>query len=181
MVFMGQRNVKTYNGSLMEKGKENEDIIMKWLSSLGREVIDFREFKLAQRIDVDFGIETIDRNIVLAEIKSDRYISETGNLLFENHRVNHFVKDKWFYLGWGWRSPAQKLIIRNPGSSEVFVFDFAELRAFVGSWVAENGKQIRMSVVETDDQKTTFNYLIPFSQITFSYKKYLVNEALTDE
>ena len=174
---MGQRNIKTYNGDLMSVGKANEDIIFDWLKNdfKAKEIIDFREFRLAQRIDVDCGIETIDGGIVLAEIKSDKYISEAGNLLFENHRINHYVDDKWFYLGWGWRSPAQKLIIRNPKTNEVFIFDFMKLRRFVGFWVGENGKRCNMSIVETDEQKTTFNYLIPFKEITVNYKKYIVN------
>lgn len=165
---------KSYNGALMQTGKTNEDILLAWLKTKGKDVIDFREFRLAQRIDVDFGIETIDGAIVLAEIKSDRYIKKDGNLLFENHRINHFVPNKWFYLGWGWRSPAQKLIIRNPDTTETFVFDFHELRTFIGSYTHKKGKSIKFCVVETDKQKTTFNLLIPFAEITAPYKKILV-------
>ena len=53
------RNEKTYNGKLMETGKNNEEIIIKWLNQYGKNIIDFREFRLAQRIDVDCGIETM--------------------------------------------------------------------------------------------------------------------------
>jgi hypothetical protein len=95
------REEKTYNGDLMQKGSLNEEIILTWLKIHAKHIIDFREFRLAQRIDVDFGIETIDGKIVLAEIKSDKWIKEAGNLCFETMRINHFVDDKWFYLGWG--------------------------------------------------------------------------------
>ena len=47
------------------------------------QLYDFREFRLAQRIDVDCGIESIDGEIVLFELKSDKWISEQGNLFFE--------------------------------------------------------------------------------------------------
>ena len=91
------RKEKSYNGVLMKKGLANEDIILDWLKTLGKEVIDFREFRLAQRIDVDFGIETIDGKIVLAEIKSDKWISEQGNLLFDAQIAavckEHGIKD----------------------------------------------------------------------------------------
>lgn len=110
------RPEKSYDGLLMAKGRRNEDIIMDWLKTLPyKEIFDFREYRFSQRLDVDCGIETIDGTIVLAEIKSDHLITESGNLLFECFRINHFIgPDKMFYLGWGFRSPAQKLIVRNP-------------------------------------------------------------------
>ena len=168
------KNEKTYSGELMEKGLKNEEIILLWLQNMAKEVIDFREFKLSQRIDVDFGIETIDGSIVLAEIKSDKWIKEDGNLCFECNRINHFVKDKWFYLGWGWRSSAQKLIIRNPETRETFIFDFVELRKKVGEYVSRIGKNLKINITETDKQKTTFNYLIPMVEFSKIYKKYIV-------
>lgn len=166
------REEKSYEGILMEKGKTNEEFILAWLKEFGKEIIDFREFRLAQRIDVDFGIETIDGAILLAEIKSDKWISDEGNLCFEHNRINHFVKDKWFYLGWGWRSPAQKLIIRNPQLGEIFVFDFPCLRALVAKYIAEYGKNIRLAIVETDNQKTTFNLLVPMNYLKECYRKF---------
>ena len=158
----------------MEKGVKNEEIVLGWLKGWGKDVIDFREFRLAQRIDVDFGIETIDGNIVLAEIKSDKWIGKSRNLCFECNRINHYVKDKWFYLGWGWRSPAQKLIIRNPQSCDTFIFDFMELRKRVGIYIAEKGRNLKINITETDDQKTTFNYLIPMDNLGNCWKHYSV-------
>lgn len=164
----------------MEKCFPNEEIILEWLQSFGREVIDFREFRLAQRIDVDFGIETVDGTIILAEIKADHWVSEhknlnehlSGNLCFELCRINHFVENHWFYLGWGWRSPAQKLISRNPNTGETFVFEFLKLRKKIGQYVNEIGKNLNINIVETDDQKTTFNLLIPMCELKFLYKKF---------
>lgn len=156
---------KSYKGELMTKGTENEDIILKWLKENSKSILDFRDFKLAQRIDVDFGIETIDGKIVLAEIKSDKWINENANLFFETYRINHYVKDKWFYLGWGWRSPAEMLIVRNPQTQKLFIFNFLELRTFIGNYIAKKGKQIKQIIIETDVQKTTFGYLIPLQEI----------------
>lgn len=163
---------KSYSGDLMERAISNEEIILHWLENGYKSVIDFREFRLAQRIDVDFGIETIDGKIVLAEIKSDKHLSPIGNLLFENHRINHFKYEKWFYLGWGWRSPAEKLIIRNHESGYTLVFPFNALRVRVAAYIGKYGRKIRMDVVETDDQKTTFNFLIPLEHFTGLFKEY---------
>ena len=179
------RKERSYEGELMKKGKENEEILKQWLLSSQKikEIIDFREFRLAQRIDVDFGIETIDGNIVLAEIKSDNYISEKGNLCFEVYRINHYAKNNWFYLGWGWRSPAKMLIVRNPKTNTIFIFDFFKLRSFIGKWISEMGSKLMYEtiktkngirtkhqiVIETDQEKTTFNYLIPMLDLKEYY------------
>jgi hypothetical protein len=168
------RTEKTYTGSLMTIGKNNEQIIYNWFQENYKDVIDFREFRLAQRIDVDFGIETIDGNILLLELKSDKWISERGNLCFEVHRINHYVENKWFYLGWGWRSPAQKIMIRNPNNGETFIFDFLNLRKEIAIIVGKLGKNLRTAIVETDDQKTTFNFLIPMDQLKNIYKKVII-------
>lgn len=169
------KDEKNYSGELMEKGKSNEEIIINWLKRSAKEIIDFREFRICQRMDMDCGIETIDGNMVLAEIKSDKWISESGNLCFECNRINHYVEDKWFYLGWGWRSPAQKIIIRNPESGDTFIFDFKKLRTFIGLYIDQVGKNLKINITETDRQKTTFNYLIPMSYLKNLYKKYVVN------
>jgi len=169
------KDEKSYNGDLMRIGTETENKILDWLKLNNKEILDLREFRLAQRMDVDFGIETKDGAILLAEVKSDKWISENGNLLFEWNRINHFVENKWFYLGWGWRSPAQYLIIRNPLSCETFIFNFLQLRKFVAVYVNENCKDIKFTIVETDKQKTTFNLLISMNKVKHLYKKVIIN------
>jgi len=171
------RPIKSYNGSLMARGTANEDVIMEWLRTAARDIIDFRDFRLTQHIDVDCGIESIDGDIQLAEIKSDKHLKQDGNLLFECFRVNHFVEEHWFYLGWGWRSPAQKLIIRNPYTGYTIVFDFTKLRHKIGRLIKQEGKPFkrRIDVVETDDQKTTFNFLLPLSSVEGLFKEYSVD------
>ena len=175
----GTRVEKTYNGELMKKGKQNEECIKTWLETFAKNVLDFREFRLAQRIDVDFGIETIDGKIVLLEAKSDKWIKESGNLCFENNRINHFATDNWFYLGWGWRSPAQRLIVRNPETDDAFLFEFPKLRKYVGQYIAKTGKRTNINITETDKQKTTFNLLIPMSGLKSLYSKYTITESET--
>lgn len=171
---MRLRDNETYNGELMEVGKENEEIFKKWLESIGYKVIDLRESRLAQRYDVDFVSEK-DGKSTSVEVKSDKYIKEEGNLLFENHRIYHSKKDNWFYLGWGWRSAAEKLIIRNPNTNEAFIFCFSELRKFIGKYISEKGKDLIIEITKTDNKKTTFSYLIPMSELKSLYKKYNIS------
>jgi len=168
------KDEKSYNGVLMKNGTDNENKILEWIKLNSKDILDFREFRLSQRMDIDFGIETLDGTILLAEVKSDKWISESGNLLFEWNRINHYVDNKWFYLGWGWRSPAQLIIIRNPNTGETFVFNFFNLRKFIGLHVNENGRNLKFTIVETDKQKTTFNILIPMSKLKHLYKKYII-------
>lgn len=171
---MSERAEKSYNGELMKKGKENEEAILKWMEQYSEEILDFRDVRLAQRADFDFGIVRKDGDVLLAEVKSDKYIDSEANFLFEVFRINHFVKDKWFYLGWGWRSPAKKLIVRNPETYKTYVFDFQELRNFMGRYIALKGKRIWTSIVPTDKQKTTFNFIVPMKELINLYKEYIV-------
>ena len=79
----------------MEIARTNEEIILEWLKGSQRSVIDFREFRLAQRIDVDFGIETVDGRMVLAEIKSDRWVSTDFLHLLIRLRRDRFGSMPW--------------------------------------------------------------------------------------
>ena len=171
---METKQNKSYKGRLMKRGKSNEEILLRWLEKLGKRVVDYRDFEEFQSSDVDFGIVSNSGSEVLAEIKSDKHIGEDGNLCFEVHRINHFVKDSWFYLGWGWRSTAQILVVRNPETGETFIFNFAKLRSEIAKYVARVGKKLNILIIETDKQKTTFNWLIPMSELKHIYLKYEV-------
>jgi hypothetical protein len=175
------RTEKTYNGELMEKGSKNEEIILKWLKSLkeNKKVIDLRNDVEMMKQDIDFKVIKKNGKELMIEVKSDKHIAEDKNLLFENQRINCFVDECWNYQGWGWRSNADRFIIRNPDSQEAFIFKVLELRRFIAKYITQEGKDfIRcMSIVETDSQKTTFNYLINFKEIPKSlYKKTIIKE-----
>ena len=156
------RRTKSYNGEMMERGKKGEEVVLDWLRSIDyyKEVIDMREFRVSQRLDVDCGIETIDGSIVLAEIKTDYNLGKTANFLFEVFRINHFANpDKVFYLGWTFRSPAKYLLYYSPNEYRVYQFRFEYLRQTIGKYVSQH--KPRFHIEPTDDQKTTFNLLIP--------------------
>ncbi len=83
------RNAKSYDGLLMKIGTAKEEIILKWLKKHATDGIDCREFRLAQRIDVDFGVETLEGDILLAEIKSDKWIREGCYLAWPPEGESH--------------------------------------------------------------------------------------------
>jgi len=157
---------------MMTAGRTNEDIVIAWLKTTADEIFDYREFRLAQHIDIDVGVQSPDGEVVLVEIKSDRWINEMGNLFFETQRVNHNLIDKWATLGWGWRSPAQMLIVRNPVTGAAYVFDLPLLRRGVANYIGNVGKNLKQRIVETDYMKTTFGFLIPMDVL--KYEKYIV-------
>jgi len=135
---------------------------LEWLrkSPFTKEIIDMREFRLSQRLDVDCGIETLDGALLLAEIKTDFNLGRTNNFLFEVFRINHFVEaDKVFYLGWAFRSPAKYLLYYSPHEHAVYRFTFKDIRKTIGKYVSRTKPQI--VVIPTDEQKTTFNILVP--------------------
>lgn len=158
----------------MQKGRIGEAAVLEWLrkSQSAREIIDMREFRISQRLDVDCGIETLDGALVLAEIKTDYNLGKTSNFLFELFRINHFVEaDKVFYLGWAFRSPAKYLLYYSPNENMVYCFTFKSIREIIGKYISKTKPQI--NITPTDEQKTTFNILIPqscFSGLVRRYK-----------
>ena len=48
-----------------------------------RQVIDVRKDKRFQAEDVDFLIETLERQFLKVEVKADRRMGETGNIIYE--------------------------------------------------------------------------------------------------
>ncbi len=157
-----QRLAKSYSGEMMDKGRVGETAVMEWLrkNPFTKEIIDMREFRISQRLDVDCGIETLDGALMLAEIKTDYNLGKTNNYLFELYRINHFMEaDKVFYLGWAFRSPAKYLLYYSPDENAVYRFLFSNIRETIGQYVAKHKPQ--MNITPTDKQKTTFNILVP--------------------
>jgi hypothetical protein len=167
------RQSKSYSGELMQKGRIGEAAVLEWLrkSQSAREIIDMREFRISQRLDVDCGIETLDGALVLAEIKTDYNLGKTSNFLFELFRINHFVEaDKVFYLGWAFRSPAKYLLYYSPNENVVYCFTFKSIREIIGKYISKTKPQI--NITPTDEQKTTFNILIPQSCFNGLVRRY---------
>jgi len=176
---------KSWNGELMKKGKAAEEKVLNWLKNRNniKEIIDFREWRLTQRLDVDCGIETIDGKIILAEIKSDIHLGNSLNFLFEIFRINHFIHpDKIFYLGWAFRSPAKYLLYFSPKENSIYRFLFSDIRLQIGQYVSRCEKNNNPNIcwVYTDRQKTTCNLLIPKNIFDGFLDKYSIKNELSE-
>lgn len=159
---MNLRNPRDYNGALMNAGKQGESAALSFLlQSSGARIEDVRNHPEWQRQDVDFLLHYTDR-VASVEVKSDRYISRSGNVLFEIARAHH-TANPCAYVGWSVFSAAQHLIVFSPPDGLIYHFRFSDLRAAFQAYVLDSGGKTRVSVVPTDDLRTTFNVLIPLT------------------
>lgn len=165
----GADKARSYSGDYMAAGKKAEEIVMRYLQTnpyiIG--INDFRQLRAIQEADVDIAIKTIDGRVTLAEIKSDWHLGVSGNVLFEVLRINHTAPpDRSGTLGWSCRTPANYILYYAPQVHKIYKFKTCDLRAAFQRYTEEarKGTDIRkwVSVVKTDEIKTTINVLIPW-------------------
>lgn len=173
----GSGNGRSYNGAMMTKGKEAERIVLAWLNDHKDivEVDDLRELRAMQKADVDCAIYNEDGTVCLAEIKSDDYLKEGGNVAFEYLRINHTVTDfdKVCVLGWTARTPAKFVMYYATSEQRVYVFRSQVLRKVFQQFTSSNRPQyaewfnklanLKMRWVSTDSIKSTLIVCIPLT------------------
>ncbi|MBN1287861.1 MAG: hypothetical protein JXB47_20855 [Anaerolineae bacterium] len=177
-VTTGAHKAPSYSGDYMAAGRQAEEIVIAWLHDrpqvLG--VDDFRALRVVQEYDVDVGIKTADGRTLLAEIKSDRHLGKTGNVLFELLRINHTCHtDHAGALGWSLRSPATWLLYYAPAAGQVWQCRFDSFRRVFQHYThqvrTDSAEFLRRSrVVLTDRIKTTVNLLIPLERCALAGK-----------
>lgn len=164
MAITGADKARSYSGDYMAAGVKAQNIVLDFLRKrpdvIG--VDDLSQLKVMQEADVDCMIKTRDGLVTLAEIKSDRYIGKSGNVLFEVLRINHTaMPDHCLTLGWSARTPAKYLIYYSPDLHNLYVITADNLRRAMQKYTSENRKASNISYVETDAIKSTVNILIP--------------------
>lgn len=68
-----------------------------------RSVVDVREDKMFQSLDIDFLVENIDRQFSTIEVKTDYKAHETGNIVYEvttSGNIGCFEKTKAKYIAY---------------------------------------------------------------------------------
>lgn len=156
--------MRSYDSGYMQAGKKAENIVMQWLReqpwTIG--VDDLRPLRIMQEADVDCTIKTADGRITLAEIKSDKHLGISKNVLFEALRINHTcVADKAVTLGWSARSPAKWLLYYAPSVQKIYQMTMDDLRRACQKYTNEVRKRAFIDYVPTDNIKSTVNILIP--------------------
>lgn len=164
MAITGADKQRSYTGDYMHEGVVAQNIVLEFLRKrpdvIGVE--DMSSLKIMQDADVDCMIKTRDGLVTLAEIKSDRHIGISGNVLFEVLRINHTAnQDHCLTLGWSARTPAKFLIYYSPDLHKIFIISSNDLRSAMQKYTLENRKHTNISYVETDAIKSTINILIP--------------------
>lgn len=158
---------RSYNGGYMDFGKQAEETVLRFLK--GRpEVIgvdDFRDLRPLQEADVDCSIKTSDGRVTLAEIKGDKWLGKSANVLFEVLRINHTAPpDRAVTLGWSARSPATYFLYYAPTFRAIYQFRASELRERVQEYTQEVRDKTRLDYVKTDAIKSTVNILLPYER-----------------
>lgn len=169
---VGPQNRRDYEGHLKERGRKSEDIVINFLKKrpdvLG--VLDFRDLRVVQEIDVDIAIKTADGLVTLAEIKSDAHLGVTGNVLFESIRVNHTCDtDYCITLAWGGRTPAKYILYHAPNVNKIYQFRTDLFRKAMQRYTQRVRNKSYIDVVPTDVIKSTINFLIPIRECAGSY------------
>ena len=171
MATTGATKDRSYSGDYMKEGIAAQEIVLDFLRKrpdvIG--VDDLSELKVMQEADVDCMIKTSDGLVTLAEIKSDKHIGVSGNILFEVLRINHTAQpDHCVTLGWSARTPAKYLIYFSPVLNKIFVISSNELRSAMQRYTKDSRKRTNINYVETDSIKSTVNILIPQRYCKFS-------------
>jgi len=172
IVKTGSNKQRSYDGDYMAFGKMGEEVVLNWLRLRPHvlEVDDFRELRPMQQADVDCGIYNRDGHVLLAEIKTDRHLGITPNMLFETMRINHTSHtDHAGKLGWSLRSPAQWLLYYAPTVQCIYQLRMSDFRLSFQQFTNKKRGNLKFNIVETDEIKTTVNVLIPFKDYIKQY------------
>jgi len=175
MTTTGANKQRSYDGDYMETGKIGEKIVIDFLKRNPNilEVHDWSELQFAQYVDIDCAIITKAGQAVLAEIKSDKHLGITGNVLFEVLRINHTCHpDFSCNLGWSARTPAKFIFYYAPSVNKIYRFQTEKLRMAMQQYTNKARARTNLNYVETDKIKSTINILIPISYCKGAYDVY---------
>lgn len=170
---------RSYDGDYMKDGKRAEGICLAFIRKQPSvlRIEDTRDLRVLREADVDCVMHLMDGRIHLAEIKSDRHLGITGNVLFEVLRVNHTAPaDRACTLGWTARSPARWLMYYAPAQQRMYVGEFAALRKAFQAYTQEIRQAVRLDWVNTDSIKSTLNVLIPWNYCKDVFRIYDVSD-----
>lgn len=166
---------RSYNGDYKAIGKLAEEIVLAFLKARPDiiDVEDFRELRVMMDADVDCAIYTRSGRVALAEIKSDKYLGVSGNVIFEILRVNHTcIPERAGTLGWSLRSPATYFLYYAPAVNKIYQCRADELRKVFQSYTGTCRESAKPIWINTDKIKSTLAVLIPWKLCSNIFKIY---------
>lgn len=171
----------SYSGDYMDVGKSAEAIVMAWLSSQPwcQSVQDVRDEPQMRTDDVDVLVtpstapvsDTIRKLIrnhdpLLIEIKSDKYIGRTDNMLFETYRIYHDnPPNRATTAGWSARSTAHVIIWYGSSVHKLYIIRLDDMQRAFQTYTRDARRSIRSRFIATDKSKTTHNVYIPIKYV----------------
>lgn len=168
MAETGKSKNRSYDGDYMSDGQRGEQIVIEWLSNRDEieSIIDVRQDQSMQRDDVDLQITT-NQKIVLIEIKTDKHLGLSNNILFEKARINHVTTDSanCVTLGWSVRSSADWIIYYGPSVNKLYLIRLHDLQRAFQKYSKDARDKINVKIIPTDEIKSTVNVLIPMSYV----------------
>lgn len=112
----------------LKVGKAGEDVVLDFLKVNGstKNVLDVREDKLFQELDIDFIQETLYSELRKIEVKTDTLAHKTGNLAYE-HTSNKYYNT----LGCFEKTKADYIFYYLSEIKSVYILKVSELRNYV--------------------------------------------------
>ena len=148
----------------MVNGEAAERIVFEFLSKqpIVESVTDTRNVKSWQDVEIDCIVKFKDGHTMWAEIKSDKHLGKSGNILFEVLRINHTADLKHAAtLGWSARSRATHFLYYAPSVDKIYCITVTDLRNAMQAYTRNERARTNLNFVPTDDIKSTVNILIP--------------------
>lgn len=177
-------NLRSYEGQMMQTGKEAERIVMAWLRQNPNvvEVHDLSNTEELWKTDTDLLIKTRDGQDILAEVKSCRHIRQDGHVNFEIARIYHNAPtERAIQLGWGQRSPAHYLFVYSPVEKAIYRFNMQTMRSVMQRVTKQARADSQLHWVSTDDTKSTLILLLPLKEFGPHYGRYDVSSLVEEE
>lgn len=154
----------SYDGDMMREGREGEAEVYEMLRRMPAvlRVDDVRDDVAWRARDVDFLVHRMVVPMQQIEVKSDRYIAKTGNFCFELARIHH--TGEFFRAGWSVFSEATHVYVWSAEPRCIYAMRMSVIRSAFRQFVRGN-RQAQLALVQTDNQRTTLNVLLPLSYI----------------
>lgn len=171
----------SYDGGYMAVGKHAENIVINWLTSQSwcQSLQDVRDDAQMRHDDVDVIVIPSDEPVstelrllirnhdpLRVEIKSDKYLGVSNNMLFETYRIWHDSKPgQAMTLGWSARSTAHIIVWYAASVHSLYIIRLDDLQRAFQDYTRNARRGVKSRFIATDATKTTHNVYIPMEYV----------------